>query len=393
MSARDRQRNSIRWMWIRKPILVNAILSLLSVALVVVAFEGVGRIWARLRPAYDVVFLQPDRALGWKQVPNLHWTWAGNYWYAAEFSVPVETNSEGFRDLERNVDRPAGVVRIALLGDSIIEAAQVPFEQTAGQVLEKRLNKGYPTQLGAGDRSEVLNFGISNYGVGQFLLTWEEYTSRYEPDAVFVLVAAFHLQRTVARFELGGFPATREKWLSVRPIFGIEDGALVREPARDYDAFVEAQRAVVAKEFGGRRMRRRSLCVLCHYVRLLWRSGVVALPALFPPVDSEVLAVNLEILKELGRQVKGASAKLVLLDVSLYFDPASGRVSRALRALAKRKGFGYVDLSGHLARAERRGFAPRWSRDPHFNALGNEVIADAMYRWLRTYPKRWHGVR
>jgi hypothetical protein len=37
---------------------------------------------ALLRPSYEVLYLQPDRALGWKQVPNLRWKWTGFHWYA-----------------------------------------------------------------------------------------------------------------------------------------------------------------------------------------------------------------------------------------------------------------------------------------------------------------------
>jgi hypothetical protein len=52
-------------------------------------FEATLQVIALIRPSYDVLFLQPDKVLGWKQVPNHHWTWAGHNWYASDFSVNV----------------------------------------------------------------------------------------------------------------------------------------------------------------------------------------------------------------------------------------------------------------------------------------------------------------
>lgn len=37
--------------------------------------------------------------------------------------------------------------------------------------------------------------------MGQFYISWREYASRYQPDAVLALVAGFHMPRTVMPFE------------------------------------------------------------------------------------------------------------------------------------------------------------------------------------------------
>jgi hypothetical protein len=52
----------------------------------------------------------------------------------------VQTNAHGFRDLAREIQKPERVIRIALLGDSFVEAIQVPFNKTAGHLLEQKLN-------------------------------------------------------------------------------------------------------------------------------------------------------------------------------------------------------------------------------------------------------------
>ena len=94
----------------------------------------------------------------------------------------VEINSDGWRGPETALERPAGTLRIALLGDSFIEAFEVPFEQTVGEVIERRLSalRGGPV--------EVLNFGHGGYGTTQELLTLQHEVWKYSPDLVLLAV-------------------------------------------------------------------------------------------------------------------------------------------------------------------------------------------------------------
>src|SRR5689334_8790413 len=61
-----------------------------------ILIETAAHIYAYRNPSYDVLYLQPDRAVGWKMVPGLHFTWAGPHCAAFEFSVPTVANSRGF---------------------------------------------------------------------------------------------------------------------------------------------------------------------------------------------------------------------------------------------------------------------------------------------------------
>ncbi|HEY6930292.1 MAG TPA: hypothetical protein VJA66_11500, partial [Thermoanaerobaculia bacterium] len=343
------------------------------------------------RPSYDVLFLQPDRVVGWKQVPNLHWTWA-----RPDFSVRVDTNSLGFRDVPREIPKPQDVKRVALLGDSFIEAVQVPLSLTAGQILEHRLNSTLARGSTHLRQWEVLNFGISAFSVGQYLLTWEQYASQYRPDLVVALVSWVQMRRTTAKFEYGAFAATKGERLWVRPTFRIEDGALVREPARDFERFEEAQAKVMAGEFEGKRMHRRGrpLLTITSARLILDRLATLSspltslsklkspLPQRAPRVNlAEVKAVNLEIICELGRQVENEGAKLVILDMTQYLS-SDPDLSSELDALCTKKGFGYVPVYRDLLNANRKGVATRWAHDGHFNEAGNRILADALYQWI-----------
>ena len=94
----------------------------------------------------------------------------------------IEINRDGMRGPETPLKHPPGTLRIALLGDSFIEAFEVPFDSTVGQVMARRLSalRGAPV--------EVLNFGTGGYGTTQELLTLRNQVWKYTPDLVLLAV-------------------------------------------------------------------------------------------------------------------------------------------------------------------------------------------------------------
>ena len=364
------------------------------------AFELSGQIYAFLYPSYRVLSFVPDRVVGWKLAPDLQFTWGGQYWYAREFSVPIETNSHGFRDVQRTVAKPQGVIRVALLGDSMVEAFQVPFNKTAGHVLEQRLNaRAQSATAKPVKRYEVLNFGVSNYGVGQYLLGWEQYASKFSPDYVFIFVAEIHMERTVSKYEPSAFSTIRQL-LWVRPTFRLEKGDLVREPARDFDEFVNVQKELIRKEFGEKRMARKphglfigpSLHIspwhsLMQIQKILSPhpkdAEAQAEVTVFNPVDQQAIDVNLRVIEELGRQVKKGGSQLVVVDASRYFRYLKWEtLTTTLERFCAENEFGWIPLGDELLKAEKSGISTRWPYDQHFNETGNAMFADAMYRWM-----------
>ena len=67
----------------------------------------------------------------------------------------------------------------------------------------------------------ALNFGIYNYSVGQFLLAWEEYASRFDPGYVFIFISRRNVETTVEEFQ-GRFAEPGASRSRIRPIFRIE---------------------------------------------------------------------------------------------------------------------------------------------------------------------------
>ena len=118
------------------------------------------------------IFHQLERLRGWSPQPNIAGVWM------TEGKALIENNREGFRDRNHQLEKLAGTLRIAILGDSMSEALGVPRKQTYWSILEDRLANCRSTPV------EVMNFSVSGYGTAQQLLTLRRNVLKYSPDLV-----------------------------------------------------------------------------------------------------------------------------------------------------------------------------------------------------------------
>jgi hypothetical protein len=112
---------------------------------------------------------------GFVHMSNKRVTWRSEG-YSKSYFGP-----DGMREANLTIQKPAGVFRVALLGDSIVESLQVPLEETFGQKLEKQLKKSAD-----GKDLQILNFGNSGYSTAQEYLQLKDKVLKYNPDAVIV---------------------------------------------------------------------------------------------------------------------------------------------------------------------------------------------------------------
>lgn len=84
----------------------------------------------------------------------------------------IRTNAVGFRDDDWSLEKRK--LRIAVLGDSYMEALQIPDGEFFFDLLERISN----------DRVEVMNFGISGYGTLTEYITYNKFVKQYRPDLV-----------------------------------------------------------------------------------------------------------------------------------------------------------------------------------------------------------------
>lgn len=92
----------------------------------------------------------------------------------------VKANSQGFHDTEFSLEKPEDVYRIAVIGDSFVEAYQVPIQDSFQYLLEEKLNQ----RLERKKRFEVYSFGTGGTGTFEHYLYLNQYVLKYKPDLV-----------------------------------------------------------------------------------------------------------------------------------------------------------------------------------------------------------------
>jgi hypothetical protein len=95
--------------------------------------------------------------------------------------VPFVTNSRGLRDKEYSLEKPEGVFRVAVMGDSFSMPSGVAIEDAYHSLIENHLNEGRDT-VGY----EVINFAVGGYTFEQYVLTIRRKALAYDPDLIVI---------------------------------------------------------------------------------------------------------------------------------------------------------------------------------------------------------------
>ena len=88
-------------------------------------------------------------------------------------------NSFGFTDKERKTDKPKGVFRIAVLGDSFIWGDGLPYDMVWSHKLEKKLLRDY-------DSIEVIHWGKNGWSTLDEFNFFKEHGKDYDIDMIIV---------------------------------------------------------------------------------------------------------------------------------------------------------------------------------------------------------------
>jgi hypothetical protein len=110
---------------------------------------------------------------------TLHIPGASVRYTRTEFDHRIEIDSLGLRDREISREKPPGVFRILVLGDSFAEGKQVRLDETFAKQLERGLAERFPSQ-----RWEVINGGVSGYGTADEIKFFEILGGSLDPDLV-----------------------------------------------------------------------------------------------------------------------------------------------------------------------------------------------------------------
>lgn len=183
----------------------NIMLALGSFLLLLLVLEILFRVTHPLGARLS--FSTPDTLIGSRFVPG------SSYWNFKENdrTITGTINSWGWRDREWTLAKPPDTRRVAVLGDSYVEALQVESDSTFLRIAERIIQARYSVT------TEWMNFGRSSCTQTEEWLILQHHAAQFSPDAVIVVFFPVNDIDDVSP-EL-----TRES----RPFFSLaEDGAL-----------------------------------------------------------------------------------------------------------------------------------------------------------------------
>jgi hypothetical protein len=241
--------------------------------------------------------------------------------------VPFVTNSRGLRDDEYSLKKPPGVYRIAVVGDSFSMGSGVRIEDTYHSRLERRLNA-------SGDNAyEVINFGVSAYGLRNYLGVIDHKVPAYGADLVLV-----------------GFCGRNDH----RPL----PERLFNEPY---------QVKTTAHSF------------FHPYARVLWvelrHRWVGAEPEVLTPRQTHYVDVMMARLAQRPKRL-GIPVAVVFLELSAYRAEAVGKI-------VARHGLPFIDASAAIPEGDLTRYQI-YKGNAHANAEANALFADLLHTELQS---------
>lgn len=153
-------------------------LALFGVLVALVLMEGLAR---TLSPPPGQIQFLPDAAVGYRHAPNQD-LWVRDVF--GEYAACFRTNAFGDPDRVRELEKPAGSYRIAVIGDLMVQGSEVVSEERFTDRLEEQLTTWAQTQPVPYRQVEVLNFGVAGYSTAQEWLHYRFHVHRFAPDLV-----------------------------------------------------------------------------------------------------------------------------------------------------------------------------------------------------------------
>lgn len=280
----------------------------------------------------------------------------------------IDSPSRSRGDSEPETAKPDGTLRVVAVGDSFTYGAEVAAAETFSKALEQSLC-----------RSEVINMGVSGYGIGQAFLKYRLIGQRYRPDVVVFGIHPPNLERMSLAFFAAAKPVVA---------MGADGNSLdvrnqpVPEPAAELARIqVQASNEV------------RVLALMRNVYRyVMWRAfGADAFLDRMGRT-TEVL------LRTMKREVEDSGGRLLVLQIPMGEVFTTGNawhddMNRALLGTYERAGIDYIDLektwraAGDPAKAAAANYVPR-GEDAfgHLSVEGNKAAATLLAEKIKTLP-------
>lgn len=388
------------------PWVQSALIAVLTVFVSLLAAEAFLRTTLPFAVSYWPSRFDPAVGFVFEPGAELRWTNGVDFWQS------TIVNADGMLDRKMPGPKAAGTCRVLFVGDSFVEAAQVPIDAKVQVVIEKmaRARGGLPPIEAAG-------VGFSGTGQASQLALYEKIGRKFEPDIVVLVVVGndftdnsailssllngWDPRRPPREFFVsgdgpGGFvrqkidPAWREAGM---PTGVVPEGSIDAALARLSYLYVFV-RGHLRAQFPSLFPNRSAEAIAA---RVAWARGIDLYakaeqgwnlaeypgadamfnkPGPLPPVFEEALGASRAAFAEFKRLGETDKFQLLALGThSLY--PSSPFVDR-LRTILSDLDIPYADQTEHIRKAGGTAAQAQFSRDGHWSAQGHRWAAEAV---------------
>jgi lysophospholipase L1-like esterase len=287
-----------------------------------------------------------DEVIGWRLAPNIRRR------YDKETQpYLIVTNSKGLRDVEHTYEKPPGVYRIAMIGDSFVFGA-------GGVEPAKRFSDILQAST---KNTEVINMGVPAYGTDQEYLFLQNEGLKYHPDLV--LVCAFYNDFSESFSTLN--PSNGRP----KGYFSLDGGQLVFHPPSFSLFYRLAQHSYLLG------LANLELSKLSNAYDKAMRHGHAVLdkPSRLATLK-QLYAATADLCQQHG-------AAFVLVYIPFRAQYYNSVIQDVMQDLVATKGIETLDLMDTVKLANRKQPA-YFAHDIHLNEYGNQVVAKAILDYL-----------
>jgi lysophospholipase L1-like esterase len=301
--------------------------------------------------------------------------------YAARYKI----NHEGWNSTKEYSTQRSNKKRIAVIGDSFVDALQVNVDQCFAELLEKNLNSHE-------EPVEVYRFGFGNAALSQYLNVLRYVVKKFNPDMAIVSIQANDFLTSIlpsanSDGDFLQFAQKGDQWLEVPPV-----------PYRPSTFRLMLKRSALFRyiygnlEFRYRTFQLGSLFRRAPRERKYQMNVDISIDLYQIPLFENL---SVHILEEMKKALGPQRKLLIFMDAdrdALYqgLDLKHEKSYRLVQMLAdacKTSNVPFLDLSDAFSGDYRR-FHERFDYDidRHWNARGHRVVAAALTDYLLRHP-------
>ncbi len=247
----------------------------------------------------------------------------------------IVTNTDGLPDGEYSKDKPANVFRVAVVGSSWTMATGVDANKNYPSLLENQL-----LEHASGNKTEVINFAVEYYGLGELIGSVKHKALAYDPDMIIFAITTI---TPSILWEDHNEPFTKAE--TTPPFWQSHLFSTVMNLA-GYSGYTKTRRSQVKNLRGG-------------YMRQIVRS-----------------------MEELGELTRDKNIRVVVIWLS--YDEPSESIIRTAEKHVENHGFMFIPINlKALANEQQLNDQLLTEKlDNHPNETGHKLIADKLHKEL-----------